>query len=197
MRLLNFKRILAGVIAVGTAYGLAASSFTPAGVSFQSGGGMGAVSAGAGWIYGKANSWESEIFIGLIPGYDSGSAKAALALKENYVPWHISLNRRFTLEPLTASVYLTTVVSKRFWVKQPDRYPSGYYGLSTKVRGNIAIGQRLRWQLPLQSGIIDSISAYYELGTCDIYVLSVAGNHEIKPHDWLQLCIGIKINFRK
>lgn len=42
-----------------------------------------------------------------------------------------------------------------------------------------------------------SISAYYEIGTCDIYVLSVAGNSEIKFHELLQLCIGVRINFNR
>lgn len=197
MKWLNFK-IIALVFALhGIAHETSAMDLRPAYASCQSGGGMGSISAGTGWKYGSRQRWETEIFCGIVPKHDSSSAKATFAIKENFSPWQIRLNGHLTLEPLTSSLYFTTIINKNFWVRQPDRYPSGYYSLSTKIRTNIALGQRIKLKLPGQSGIPDSISAYYEIGTCDIYALSSAGNKEIKFHERLQLCLGVRIDFRK
>lgn len=193
----NFKRIAAVVAMIVTAADIFAINLRPACVSCQTGGGMGVISAGPGWRYGAKQRWETELFVGFIPEDDSKSAKATFAIKENFVPWQVRVSDRFTFEPLTSSLYFTTIASKRFWVRQPGRYPSGYYGLPTKIRTNIAIGQRLKWHLPKPESFCRSISVYYEIGTCDIYALSAAGNSEIKLHDRLQLCIGMKLTFKK
>ena len=160
----------------------------------QSGGGMGIVSVGTGWRYGSKNRWETDIIAGLVLKYDSNSAKLVVALKENFAPWSIVINNRISFTPLTVSVYLTTIVSKHFWTSQPDRYPSGYYGLSTKIRANIAIGERIEWCLP-SSAHIRSAGVFYEIGTCDIYLLSAFSNSSLSVADRLQLCIGMLITF--
>ena len=160
----------------------------------QSGGGMGIASVGTGWSYGSGKRWETDICIGLIPKYDSSSANAIISVKENFCPWKIRLNDKFNYEPLTASIYFTSIISNNFWAKQPDRYPSGYYILPTKFRINISLGQRINWSLPENKSKIKSLTAFYELSTCDIYILSACGNKYLKPDDWLQLCIGLRIN---
>lgn len=58
------------------------------------------------------------------------------------MPWKIKLNDQFNIEPLACGLYLNTVLDNEFWVKEPEKYPSGYYGLSTKLRTNIFAGQR-------------------------------------------------------
>lgn len=176
---------------------VSAIDLRPSHVSCQTGGGMGAASVGTGWSYGSHRRWETELFVGIVPKYDSGSAKVSLAVKENFVPWNIRLKHNFSLEPLTAGVYFTTLISEKVWAHLPERYAHGYYILPTKIRANLCLGQRLRWHPTRTSGIVDSISAYYEIGTCDIYVLSAAGNSEIKFHELLQLCIGVRVNFRR
>ena len=115
----SFKALLAAVLLA--TQGAAAIDLRPRSVAVQSGGGMGAVSAGAGWIYGAKDRFETELFVGYVPRYDSSTAKVSLALKENFVPWNVHLKGSIYLRPLTTSFYLTTVVSKKFWVKQPDR----------------------------------------------------------------------------
>lgn len=197
MKWLNFKRPVFAVISAVAAQGAGAMNLLPADVSCQTGGGMGTVSVGAGWRYGSGNRWETEVYLGVVPRYDSEASKATVALKENFVPWQIRCKDRIVVEPLAASIYFTTIISKKFWLVQPDRYPSNYYTLPTRVRTNIALGQRIKWLLPSAKSHISAISAYYEIGTCDLYVFSVAGNKEIKPHEWMQLCIGIKLDLRK
>lgn len=194
MRQWNFKVLICMTIVSALIIPVYAVDLRPTQFLCQSGGGMGAVSIGTGWRYGSHLRWETNVFIGIVPKYESASAKVTLALKENFVPWRIGLKDRFTLEPLTASIYFTTLISNQVWSHLPERYSSGYYVLPTKIRANISLGQRLKYSLPGKTGILDSISAYYEIGTCDIYLLSAAGNHEIKFHELLQLCIGLSIN---
>lgn len=194
MRLSISKRVLLLVL-LSVCQRFFALDLRPDNVTLQSGGGMGTVSVGTGWQYGKQH-WETEVFLGIISRYDSKSSRATIALKENYVPWQMNLNRRLTLEPLTSSLYFTTVISRQFWTRQPARYPSRYYILPTRIRTNIAIGQRIGFIMP-ESSPVRHISAYYEIGTCDIYALSAAGNSEIGLADRLQLCVGVKVTFRK
>lgn len=106
----SFKALLAAVLLA--AQGAAAIDLRPRSVAVQSGGGMGAISAGAGWIYGAKERFETELFVGYVPRYDSSAAKVSLALKENFVPWNVHLKGNIYLRPLTTSFYLTTVVSK-------------------------------------------------------------------------------------
>lgn len=171
-----------------------AMNLAPDCISLQSGGGMGIATVGTGWSYGKNKRFETELFVGLIPKYDSSQAKAIITIKENLVPWNMALKERLFLEPLTVSIYFTSILNNKFWAKQPDRYPSGYYGLPTKIRTNIALGQRLSYVPRKKLSFTESITAYYELSTCDIYVASAFGNKYIKPYNSLQICIGLKLN---
>lgn len=171
-----------------------ALNLCPHTITVQCGGGMGLPAIGAGWHYGRSNNFETEVMVGLIPKYDSSNAKATLALKENFVPWHINLGSGFIVEPLTTSFYVTTILSNKFWVKQPSRYQPGYYGLPTKIRMNLCLGQRIVYTIPHKEWFVKGVTAFYELGTCDIYLLSAFGNKYLKPYDWLQLCLGVKLN---
>ena len=55
----------------------------------QFAGGMGLVSVGTGWEYGKNRQWETELLLGLIPKHSSKRAKVTLTLKQNFTPWRV------------------------------------------------------------------------------------------------------------
>lgn len=189
------KFLITFLLVISSALSASPINLLPDYVSLQSGGGMGIATVGTGWQYGKNRHWETDFHLGLIPKYDSDAAKVVFTLKENYIPWRIGFRHRLTLEPLTTSFYLTTVASHKFWARQPDRYPSKYYCLPTKIRFNISLGQRLTWDLPGKPKTIKSLTAYYEIGTCDIYVLNAFGNSYLTPYDYLTLCLGVRMNF--
>ncbi len=108
----------------------------------QNAGNMGVISAGIGWHYGKQRQWETHLLWGYIPKHQSTRGKLTMTLKENYIPWSIDLKRGWSIEPLSASIYLNTVYGHEFWKSQPNRYPDDYYQfMSTKFRLNIALGQ--------------------------------------------------------
>ena len=84
---------------------------------------------GTGWDYGKRNQWETDIFLGVLPKYQSDCTKLTFTLKQNYIPWSLQIKEsRFSAEPLTCGMYFNTVFGDEFWVNEPDRYPKGYYG---------------------------------------------------------------------
>ena len=169
-------------------------SLMPTYTKLQYAGGMGLINAGFGWSYGKNNQWETDILFGIIPKYSSDNAKMTFTLKQNYIPWKIELNETFTFEPLECGLYFNTVFSDEFWTSEPDRYPKGYYGFSTRFRTHLSVGQRIRFNIPDKKRIFSrSITAFYEISTCDFYVVSAFTNH-LSPEDYLRLSFGLKFD---
>jgi hypothetical protein len=158
-------------------------------------GNMGVVSAGVGWHYGKRKQWETYLLWGYIPKHQSTRGKVTMTLKENYIPWSIDLKRGWSIEPLSASIYLNTVYGHEFWKSQPNRYPDDYYQfMSTKFRLNIALGQQITWQIPTEKRRRhQSVTLFYELSTCDLYIRSKVLEHSIPLKDIVGLSIGVKL----
>lgn len=166
----------------------------PTHTKVQFAGNMGLLSFGTGWDYGKKNQWETDVFLGFIPKYDSKRTKVTMTLKQNYMLWSLNLGRGFSTEPLTCGIYFNTVFGNEFWVHEPDRYPKGYYGFSSKIRSHIFLGQRLTYDIdPQRRYTAKSITFFYELSTCDLYLISAATNSYLRPRDYLSLSFGLKL----
>ncbi|MCD8310407.1 MAG: hypothetical protein LUB83_04250 [Prevotellaceae bacterium] len=173
-------------------YRRAWEALTPTHTKIQMYGGMGLVSLGTGWDYGKRGQWETDVLLGIIPRYSSQCAKVTLTLKQNYIPWSVSLGKDFSLEPLATGLYFNTVFSGEFWTREPDRYPKRYYGFSTRLRTHIFLGQRIRFDVPDSYRMFSkSITFFYEVSSCDLYIVSAITNH-LKPRDYLRLSFGLK-----
>ena len=169
-------------------------SLIPTYTKIQYAGGMGLLNLGFGWDYGKRNQWETDVYLGFIPRYYSDKSKITMTLKQNFIPWKKLLNKTLTIEPLTCSIYFNTVFSDEFWTKEPGRYPKGYYNFSTRVRTHLSIGQRLCFNIPNKKRLFSrSITAFYEISTCDLYVVSAFCNH-LSPEDYLRLSLGLKFD---
>ena len=91
----------------------------------QTCGNMGLFSFGVGWDYGKHQQWETQLLFGYIPKYDSNSAKMTMTLKQNYIPWSVTMGHGWAFEPLECGLYFNTVFGSDFWTKQPSKYGSG------------------------------------------------------------------------
>lgn len=162
----------------------------------QFAGGMGLVSVGTGWEYGKNRQWETDLLLGIIPKHSSKRTKVTFTLKQNFTPWRVPLRGRFALEPLSTGLYLNTVFGGEFWMKNPDRYPQGYYWFSTRMRIHIFVGQRIRFDIPEgRRWFLSAITAFYELSTCDLYVIQAVRNSYMKADDVLRLSFGLKCSF--
>ena len=170
------------------------TSLMPTYTKVQYAGGMGFVSCGFGWAYGKNKRWETDAYLGFIPRYSSDQSKITMTLKQNFIPWRKKLNETWTLEPLTCGFYFNTVFSDEFWTQEPDRYPKGYYNFSTRLRTHIYIGQRLCFNIPDKKRFLSrSVTAFYEISTCDLYAVSAFTNH-LSPDDYLRLSFGLKFD---
>lgn len=161
----------------------------------QYAGSIGTVSLGTGWDYGKHNQWETTVMLGYLPKFHSDNNKITFTLKQNYTPWSLPLkHEQLTVEPLTCGLFLNTILSDEFWVEEPDRYPKGYYGFSTRIRAHLFVGQRLTHHFNGKDKKRKSITAYYELNTCDFYLVSLITNPDyLKLTDILHLGFGIKM----
>lgn len=159
-------------------------------------GNMGLVSMGAGWDYGKKKQWETQLFIGVLPKYQSDRTKMTMTLKENYVPWHMQTRKwGWQIEPLSCGLYFNTVFGSEFWSREPDRYPQDYYPLlKTKIRANVFLGQRITKFIPHNKRkFAKSMTVYYEVSTCDLYIRAMVQDKRIKLSDIIGLSLGVKM----
>ena len=166
--------------------------FIPRYTKLQFAGSMGLISAGLGWDYYRKH-WETDVLLGFIPAYADDNAKFTFTAKQNYYPWRIPLGRHFTFEPLACGAYVNILLDREFWGKQPDKYPDGYYWFSTRFRFHAFVGERITLKLNESKSWHKSISFFYELSTCDLYLINKIGNRSLKPKDYLSLSFGLKL----
>ena len=159
----------------------------------QFAGNMGLLSFGTGWDYGRRNQWETDVFFGVLPKYDSKRTKLTFTVKQNYL-LEPAINRAVFCRTLACGMYLNTVFGDEFWVNEPERYPKGYYGFSSKVRIHVFLGQRITYDIdPQRRFTAKEITFFYEISTCDLYVVSAFTNKYLKPRDYLSLSFGLKL----
>ena len=102
----------------------------------------------------------------------------------------------FSTEPLSCGLYFNTVFRHEFWVKEPSRYPEGYYGFSSKIRTHIFLGQRLTYNIDKDRRFFTkSVTLFYELSTCDLLLISRATNRYLRARDYLSLSFGLKFQW--
>ena len=158
-------------------------------------GDMGLASLGIGWDYGKRSQWETDVLFGFIPKNYSESVKVTMTLKQTFNPWSINLDKKghFSFEPLHVGMYMNTVFGNEFWVREPKRYPHGYYGFSSKVRFSIFLGESFTYDIPEHKRkFIKAISFFGEISSCDLYIVSAVPNKYLGLEDWLRLSFGLK-----
>lgn len=160
----------------------------------QYAGNMGLISTGVGWNYGKHNQWETELMLGFVPKYSTERAHVTITIKENYIPWRLSLGQSpFSIEPLHASLYVTSIFGHEFWNNQPERYPKGYYWFSTKARINIAIGHGIMHTLSKTNKFaLRSYTIFWETSTTELDIIYKAKNKNVPIKDIIHFSIGAK-----
>jgi len=209
MKLLNFKRVYLSIILILFSIAIFSqngyerrvgkyqdqwSKLIPTHTKMQFAGGMGLLSFGAGWDYGKNNQWETDVFLGILPKYSTDKTKVTFTLKQNFIPWKKQLNEHFSLDPFACGLYVNTIFDGDFWVSEPDKYPSDYYSFSTKMRFNIFVGQRITFKIPDEKRFFSkSLTLFYEISTNDLYMVSAFTNSYLTPKDYLRLSFGLKV----
>lgn len=160
---------------------------------FQYAGGMGTVSIGPGWSYGRDHCLETHLLLGWIPKQYNRHSYMTLSVRELWMPWRLNVGQsNFEVQPLTMSLGLNSILHEDFWNSQPDRYPKGYYVISTRLRFMFGLGQRFSYNIPKHRRTWGRrISFYYEVSICDLYVRQAIINDDIPFGDLLTIGVGL------
>ncbi len=164
----------------------------PTHLKVQYAGSMGFLSAGWGWDYGKQCRWESDMLIGYLPRFEGERGYMTFTLKQNYIPWSLYASDQFSFEPLYGGIYLNTIVGEEFWGQAPDRYPSGYYWFSTRMRVHLFAGCSATWH-PRGEGWLKGMSLYFEVNTSDLYIVRKVDNDYLRASDIIGFSLGLKL----
>ena len=166
----------------------------PSYIKAQFAGSMGLISIGTGWSYGRNKQWESDVLFGFVPKYSTKRSKMTMTIKQNFIPWNVSISDKINLKPFYTGLYVNTIFDDDFWGKQPDKYSNGYYGFSTKIRFNVFIGQGWEYKFNSQKNLLfKSATFFYEISTNELYIISSATNRYLKAKDILGLSLGLKL----
>lgn len=161
--------------------------------TLQFAGGIGMFSAGVGWCYGRSDQWETHILFGFTPKRYDYHTYWTLTLRQSYNPWKIHLGRVWSVKPLMVNLSVNSILDGDFWMSEPDRYPHGYYGFSSRMRFHLGLGQRLLIDIPEnRRWMSSSLAVYYEISTCDLYVRQKVLNKSIPLRDIISLAIGLQ-----
>lgn len=166
----------------------------PKNAKLQYAGGMGFLSFGIGWEYGKKGMWNTDAIVGFIPSGFADKFRMTFSLKQTVTPWSIRFCKFASFEPLTAGIYMTTINGDEFWKKEPGKYPNGYYNFSSKIRFSVCLGQSFSFHF--KNAILNNSSIFYEVSSNDLYNVSKATNKSLKMKDILRFSIGLKFHFR-
>lgn len=161
--------------------------------SLQFAGGTGMFSVGIGWDYGSSDQWETHLSVGFLPNRYGNPVYWTATLKENYVPWRVAIGHTpMELRPLCVALGLNSILHGDFWTSEPDRYPGGYYGFSSRLRFILGIGQRLTFNIPYERRRLGrQLSVYYEVSTCDLYVRQKVLCGSIPLKDIITIGVGV------
>lgn len=164
----------------------------PTHVKAQYAGGMGFMSFGCGWDYGKKCRWETDVLVGFLPKAYSDRTHTTLTIKQNYIPWSIRCCERFAIEPFTTGVYLNLITGEDYWVRESDKYPGdSYYGFTSRLRTHFYVGQRFTYYLKNDS-LLRHITLYYELSANDLDIVAKCGNKSLDLSEIVYFSVGIK-----
>jgi hypothetical protein len=171
--------------------------YRPTHLLLQTGGGLGMVSAGAGYALLK-NRLEVDALLGYVPKRFAGSVLGVASLKVMYSPFRLRVAEQVQVLPFTLGGYASyTHGTINSGVK--GQYPTDYYWFSTDTRYGPFVGGRLTYlAAPVAAtGVPRKLSFYYELGSNDLYIASYLTNRDggLGIGQLLTLALGVKADF--
>ncbi|OWP64292.1 hypothetical protein CDA63_04435 [Hymenobacter amundsenii] len=169
--------------------------YLPNHLTVQTGGGIGMLSIGTGLSLAH-DRLDLDVLAGYVPRQHAGTTLSVVAAKAKYSPWKLPLAPRLALTPLSVGVYTSYTWGLRNPGK-PGQYPDDYYWFSNTVRVGPVLGSGLSYVLPsTTAGHPHKLTAYYELATNDLYLISYAQNRRaLSLPDIATLALGLKLTF--
>ncbi len=169
--------------------------YRPHHLTVQTGGGIGMASVGTGLSFAH-DRLDLDVLAGYVPRQHAGTTLTVVAAKAKYSPWKLPLASQLALTPLSVGIYTSYTMGLRNPGK-PDQYPDDFYWFSNTVRVGPVLGSGLSYALPnTAAGYPRSLTAYYELATNDLYLISYAQNRRaLSLPDIATLALGLKFAF--
>lgn len=160
----------------------------------QYAGAIGFISPGIGFSHAR-NKIETDLFPGFLPKGIGGEDIVMLTLKNTYFPFKKELKRSdLIIYPISIGGYLNYTFGNQYETFWPDYYPQGYYWWDSSLRLGFFLGGKIA--KPLADNPFKEVSAYYEVGFNDLYLISYVQNTKyLKPYDILNLALGVKFAF--
>lgn len=170
----------------------------PRGIVAQYAGGIGFVSAGAEWAYGRREMFETGLLAGWLPPFSTGHGKLTLTLRQSFAPFELPLRGSVSCQPLALSLYANAISGHEFWMAKPKRYPRKYYGFSSGLRLGLSAGQRIKLRLPRRQRwkALDCVMLYYDFNACDLDIVSCLCDSRVSLWDIVNVSLGVKVRFR-
>ena len=154
----------------------------------QLAGWIGFVSPGIGYAW-LDRRLEADLFLGWVPPALGGEPIVSLTSKVTALPLRLRW-RELAIQPLTLSAQLTWTLGSEYWIRQPDRYPDGYYPLPSALRAGVGVGGAVGRAL----GRLEHVALYYEVVALDVMLGHWIGNPgTIGPSDALSLAFGVRL----
>jgi hypothetical protein len=170
--------------------------YRPQHLVLQTAGGLGMVAAGAGYEFAK-NRLETDILLGYVPKRYAGSTLSLASVKLLYSPFRLRVTEQLQALPLTVGAYFS-YTHGTINDELKGQYSAKYYWFSTDTRYGPLLGGRLTYlAAPVAAtGQARKVSAYYELGSNDLYLASfISNSRSLTIREILTLALGVKVDF--
>lgn len=165
----------------------------PTHIVVQYAGGIGFLSAGAGWAWGPKDILQTELLAGYVPPYSTGRGKLTFTLRQAVSPIRLRLSDRISAEPIAAALYLNLITGHEFIHGTPVRFPDKYYGFLTYLRPGLSIGERIEWHFDGPGAAIRGIMLYYAINASDLDLATWGTNRSIRLRDVVNISFGARL----
>jgi len=171
--------------------------YVPHHAVLQTAGGIGMLAGGAGYALGAHRRFDADVLIGYVPGkYTGDRAFGIFTLKGTYSPFTIPTSSPWQIKPLSVGALVNYTPSQMLNRSRDDKYPhKNYYWWSSTTRLGAFVGGRIGREFATRQGRTRTASAYYELGTNDLYFVSLLTNTKgLTLGQILTLGLGVKVS---
>lgn len=112
-----------------------------------------------------------------------------------YRPVRVGAGKQFYINPLDVGFKVSYQLGNNYFFQLPSRYPPNYYWWKPALRLHLATESSLTYRLARTVGI-KSVSAYLELNSNDLYLVSYALNPgSLGIGEVVKAGVGLRANF--
>lgn len=167
-------------------------NYLPDNIKLQYAGGLGFLSAGVGYSF-LNEKLDVSMFYGYVPKFVSVKDLHSLNFQFTAKLFRIKLSKDIEIIPLNIGGYFQHTFGNEYWLKLPDKYPSGYYWWSPGLNTGVFFGSEIKTKWLANKTSFSGTSFYVNVGTKSYYLASKIGNSSIPLSDIINIGFGIII----